>query len=186
MGILYIIATPIGNLKDITLRAVEILKEVDFIVCEDTRQTLKLLNHYNINKPLISYFQHSKLSKIEQIAAELAQGKKLALVTDAGTSRISDPGGLLIKYITDNIKQKLGEIKIIPIPGPCAAITALSFSGFPADKFLFLGFPPRKHGRRKFFNEATASRYTVVFYESCHRIEKSMEQLKELAPEKPI
>jgi 16S rRNA (cytidine1402-2'-O)-methyltransferase len=176
MGILYIIATPIGNLKDITLRALEVLKEVDFILCEDTRQTAKLLNHYGISKPLVSYFQHSRISKIEHIIDLLNQGKNLALVTDAGTPGISDPGNLLIEHITHNIKQE--GVKIIPIPGASAVATALSISGFPADKFIFMGFPPHKKGREKFFKEIADAKYTIVFYESVHRIVKALEQLK--------
>ena len=136
MGILYVAATPLGNLKDITLRALETLKEADFIICEDTRQTIKLLNHYGISKPLIGYFQHSKFSKIEQILDLLKQGKTLVLVTDAGTPGISDPGGKLIETII----SQLPEVSIIPIPGPSAVIAALSVSGFPADKFIFLVF----------------------------------------------
>ena len=169
MGTLYIIATPLGNLGDITLRALETLKSVDLVACEDTRQTLKLLNRYQISKPLVSYFQHSKLSKIEYIAEQLAQGKNIALVTDAGTPGISDPGGKLVGQLllfersavgaesrTDNLglstssRNKL-SIKIIPIPGPCATVAALSICGFPADKFVFMGFPPHKKGRNKYF-----------------------------------
>jgi 16S rRNA (cytidine1402-2'-O)-methyltransferase len=174
MGILYIVATPLGNLKDITLRALEVLKEVDLIVCEDTRQTLKLLNHYQISKPLVSYFQHSKLGKIEYIMEQLKQGKKVALVTDAGTPGISDPGGKLIELITNYLPL----ITICPIPGPNAAISALSISGFAADRFIFMGFPPHKKGRNKFFNEVAQTKYTVVFYESTHRILKTLSQLK--------
>lgn len=188
MGVLYIIATPLGNLKDITLRALEVLKEVDLVVCEDTRQTIKLLNRYQISKPLVSYFQHSKLSKIEHIACQLAAGKNLALVTDAGTPGISDPGGKLVgllvsKFLNlENLKTySEAELKslltIIPIPGPCAVVAALSISGFPADKFVFLGFPPHKKGREKFFKEVAKIKYTVVFYESTHRILKTLEQL---------
>ncbi len=176
MGILYIVATPLGNLKDITLRALEVLKGADLIVCEDTRQTLKLLNHYNISKPLASYFQHSKLAKIEYIIGELRQGKKVVLVTDAGTPGISDPGGKLIELITNHLPL----ITICPIPGPNAAIAALSVSGFPADKFIFVGFPPHKKGRDKFFSEVAEAKYTVVFYESTHRIIKTLNQLKEI------
>ena len=175
MGVLYIIATPLGNLKDITLRALEILKEVDLIVCEDTRQTAKLLNRYNISKPLTSYFQHSKLSKIDYIAQQLKQRKKVALVTDAGTPGISDPGGKLVKEVIESLSS---QVKIVPIPGPNAAIAALSVSGFPADKFVFMGFPPHKKGREKFFKEVAETKYTVVFYESKHRILKTLGQLK--------
>ena len=144
---LYILATPIGNLADITLRALEILRSVDFILCEDTRVTKKLLEHYKTDKPLISYHQHSKLQKMEEIKKMLEQGKNLALVSDAGTPGISDPGGLLIEYI----HEKLPETKIVPIPGASAVAAALSICGFPADKFIFLGFPPNKKGRQNFF-----------------------------------
>jgi 16S rRNA (cytidine1402-2'-O)-methyltransferase len=176
MGILYIVATPIGNLKDITFRAIETLKEVDLILCEDTRQTIKLLNYYNISKPLISYFQHSKISKIDYILNQLKQGKKLALVTDAGTPGISDPGGKLIEIIT----TRLPACSIVSIPGPSALTTALSISGLPADKFIFMGFPPSKKGREKFFKKILESEYTVVFYESAHRILKTLSQLNNL------
>ena len=183
MGILYIVATPLGNLKDITLRALEALKEVDLVVCEDTRQTLKLLNHYEIKKPLVSYFQHSKLSKIDYIAGQLAGGKNVALVTDAGTPGISDPGGLLVNKVTSGQANK---VKVVPIPGPCAAVAALSISGFPADKFVFLGFPPQKKGREKYFKEVAAADRTVVFYESTHRIVKTLEQLIKALPQRQI
>lgn len=184
MAILYIVATPIGNLKDISIRALDILKEVDLIVCEDTRQTLKLLNHYGISKPLVSYFQHSKLSKVEYIIEQLRQEKNLALVTDAGTPGISDPGGKLIEQL---INWTVGQLKIVPIPGPNAAITALSISGFPTDKFIFLGFPPHKKGRNKFFKEIAEAKYTVVFYESPYRILKTLGQIKTvLSPERKI
>ncbi len=179
MGTLYIIATPIGNLKDITLRALEVLKEADLVVCEDTRQTIKLMNHYLIKKPLVSYFQHSKLSRVEQIAGELVQGKKVALVTDAGTPGISDPGGKLIEQL---INSSIEQLKIVPIPGPNAAVAALSVSGFPTDRFIFMGFPPHKKGRNKFFDEVAGAKYTVVFYESPHRILKALEQLKDSLP----
>jgi 16S rRNA (cytidine1402-2'-O)-methyltransferase len=193
MGILYIVATPIGNLKDITQRALEVLREADLIVCEDTRETIKLLNHYQISKPLVSYFQHSKLAKIDYIISQLKTGKKVALVTDAGTPGISDPGGKLISLLVDKFKslknlQTYSEaegraelddlLTISPVPGPNAAIAALSVSGFPADKFIFMGFPPHKKGREKYFREVAEAKYTVVFYESTHRILKTLEQLK--------
>jgi len=175
-GILYIVATPIGNLKDITLRALETLKEADSILCEDTRQTIKLLNHYNISKPLISYFQHSRISKIDYILEQLKQGEKMALVTDAGTPGISDPGGKLVEIITTH----LPSCQIIPIPGPSALIAALSVSGFPVDKFIFMGFPPAKKGRERFFKKVAESEYAVVFYESTYRILKTLKQLDNL------
>ncbi|MDP2950818.1 MAG: 16S rRNA (cytidine(1402)-2'-O)-methyltransferase [bacterium] len=170
---LYIVATPIGNLKDITERAIETLRGVDFVLCEDTLHSKKLLNHYNIQTPLISYHQHSKLQKIDYIVSLLKEGKNLALITDAGTPNISDPGGKLI----EEALKSLPDVEVIPIPGPCALTTALSTSGMPADKFLFLGFPPAKKGRNKFFNEVLSSPHTVVFYESCHRILRTLKEL---------
>lgn len=173
-GKLYIVATPIGNLADITLRALETLKSVDFILCEDTRVGKKLLNHYKINKPLISYHHHSNAKKMKEIEGRIEEGKNLALITDAGTPGISDPGNLLIEQITKNNK----ELEVIPIPGPCALITALSISGFPTDKFIFMGFPPHKNKRQKFFKEVAAAEHTTVFYESGHRIKKCLGELK--------
>ena len=174
MSTLYVLATPIGNLQDITLRALETLKGVDFIICEDTRVTAKLLARYEIQKSMVCYFQHSRLSRMDEIVARLVKGENAALVTDAGTPGISDPGGLLIKQINQLANQL---INIIPIPGPCAAVTALSVSGLPTDKFLFLGFPPHKKGRQKFWTRLLAAEETVVFYESCHRIIKSLNEL---------
>lgn len=182
MGILYIVATPIGNLQDITLRALEILRKVDLIACENTRHSLKLLNHFSIAKPLVSYFQHSKISKMEYIFEQLEEGKNIALVTDAGTPGISDPGGKLISQFLEWQPQ----LKVVSIPGPCAAITALSISGFPTDNFIFLGFPPHKKGRETFFKKIAEAEETVVFYESSHRILKALEKLKEFAPEKKL
>lgn len=177
MAILYAVATPIGNLEDISLRALRILKEVDFIICEDTRVTSKLLAHYEIQKSLVSYFQHSHLSRVEEIIERLKRGQNAALVTDAGTPGISDPGGVLIKLIN----EKLGsEIKIVPLPGPCAAMAALSISGVPTDKFLFLGFPPHKKGRQTYWRRVLEAKETVVFYESCHRIVKALQELQKL------
>jgi len=174
MNILYIISTPIGNLEDISLRAITSLKQVDLILCEDTRVTKKLLDHYQIEKPLLSYHQHSKLQKINYILDLLKSGKNLALVSDAGTPGISDPGNLLIKEIV----EKLGEkVKIIPVPGPSAGITVASISGFPMDRFLFMGFPPAKRKRKKFFKEVIESKYPVIFYESPYRILKTLQEL---------
>lgn len=176
MATLFVVATPIGNLEDISLRALKTLKEVDFILAEDTRQTLKLLNHFEIKKPVISYFQHSRMSKIEHILDLLDQGKNLALVSDAGTPGVNDPGGKLV----EGVFKRFGDsVKIVPVPGPNAAIAALSVSGFNADKFLFLGYPPHKKGRKKFFEEISESRYVVVFYESVHRILKTLKEVSE-------
>jgi len=168
----YIIATPIGNLEDITLRALKILQEVDVVLCEDTRVTRKLLDHYKIkNKKLEAYHQHTSEKKVERLV-ELIQKNKVALVTDAGTPGISDPGNKLISEIVKN-----NQTKIIPIPGASAVTTALSISGFPTDKFLFKGFIPHKKGRQKFLQEILQNKNTVVFYESPHRILKCLEQL---------
>lgn len=181
---LYIIATPIGNLSDITLRAIETLKAVDFILCEDTRVTKNLLDHYQISKPLISYHQHSDEKKVNEIKELLEQGKNLALVTDAGTPGISDPGEKLISSLT--MGQWSNET-MTPIPGPSAVITALSISGFKSDRFIFMGFPPHKNKRLKFFKEVAENKYTTVFYESNHRIKKCLENLKEvLKPDRQI
>ena len=183
MGKLYIVATPIGNLEDITLRALRILKEVDLVLCEDTRQTRKLLDRYEIKTPTLSYHQHSKMQKVDQIIDFLRSGKDLALVSDAGTPAISDPGGKLV----EEVLRALGEeTKIIPIPGTSAVATAASISGFPTDKFLFLGFPPHKHGRAAFFKMVAAAEGTVIFYESTHRILKSLEELRAAAGERRV
>jgi 16S rRNA (cytidine1402-2'-O)-methyltransferase len=177
IGKLYIVATPIGNLGDITLRALEILKSVDFILCEDTRVTGKLLAHFEIKTPTISYHQHSKSNKVDWIISLLEEGKNLALVTDAGTPGISDPGNELINQLTNKL---VNDFRIIPVPGPSAAIAATSVSGFPTDKFLFLGFPPHKNKRQKFFKEVAGSEHTVCFYESNHRIAKCLKELSEV------
>jgi 16S rRNA (cytidine1402-2'-O)-methyltransferase len=173
MTSLYVIATPIGNLEDITNRALRILSEVDLILCEDTRETKKLLDRYGIKTPTLSYHQHSEVRKVEEIMALLKEGKNLALVSDAGTPGISDPGSMLINKI---VAEKL-EVNIIPLPGPSAFLAAISISGFPADRFLFLGFPPVKKRRNKFFEEVTSSKHPVVFYESTHRIVKTLTEL---------
>lgn len=173
MPTLYVVATPIGNLGDFSLRGLRILKEVDLILCEDTRTTKKLLARYQISKPTISYHQHSRLAKIKYILEQLKQGRDLALVSEAGTPGISDPGAKLINFLVD----QLPHLKIIPIPGPSALITALSIAGRPADKFIFLGFPPAKKKRKKFFQEIAQAKYTVVFFESPHRIIRTLEEL---------
>lgn len=179
-GILYIVATPIGNLEDITLRAIRTLQEADLIACEDTRVTRKLLDHYDIKKPVISYFQHSKLSKISQIIGVLKSGKNVALVTDAGTPGISDPGNKLVEEAVKN------NIRIIPIPGPSGITALTSVAGIDMQKFIYLGFPPHKKGRETFFKEAIASKYPVIYYDSVHRVIKNLELLLSLAPEKKI
>jgi len=175
MAILYIVATPIGNLEDISARALRILSEVDLILAEDTRVTRKLLSRYQINKPLISYHQHSQLQRIDYILKLLKEGKNLALVSDAGTPGISDPGNLLIERV---VQESVEGVKVVPIPGPSALTAVVSLSGFPMDRFLFLGFPPAKKKRKRFFEEVANSRYPVIFYESRYRIMKTLEELK--------
>ncbi|MDO8639595.1 MAG: 16S rRNA (cytidine(1402)-2'-O)-methyltransferase [bacterium] len=174
MAILFIVATPIGNLQDISSRALEVLKGVDLILCEDTRETKKLLDYYKINVPTLSYHQHSEIKKSEEIARLLKAGKNLALVSDAGTPGISDPGNKLVSFITANTGL---QISIVPIPGPSAVTAAASISGFSMDRFLFLGFPPAKRKRKKFFEEVLSSKYPVIFYESPHRIIKTLKEL---------
>ena len=177
MSTLYIVATPIGNLEDLTFRALRVLKGVDLILCEDTRVTKKLLDHYQIKTPTLSYHQHSKLKKVNYILEQLKQEKNLALVSDAGTPGISDPGNKLIKAI---IASPGLVAEIIPVPGPSAVTCAVSVSGFPMDKFIFIGFPPTKRKRKKFFEEVINSKYPVIFYESPHRIIKTLSELQSL------
>ena len=182
MSKFYVVATPIGNMGDITLRAIEILKEVDLILCEDTRETKKILQKYNINTLTMSYHTQSKLSKTDKIFELLKERKNLALVSDAGTPTISDPGTMLIS----KIKENLGDIEIIPIPGASAVIAALSASGLPAHEFTFLGFLPHKKGRESLFKEIAESKRTMVFYESPHRILKTLESLQKFCPNKKV
>lgn len=178
MSTLYIVSTPIGNLHDIGLRALDILRSVDLILGEDTRVTKKLLTHYQIKTRLLSYHQHSKLKKVNYILELLKKGKDLALVSDAGTPGISDPGN---KLVSEVIKSLSDKVKIVPIPGPSAVTAAASISGFPMDKFLFLGFPPTKRKRKKFFEKIVNSEYPVVFFESPHRILKTLNELNSIS-----
>lgn len=171
----YIVATPIGNLEDITFRAIKTLKEVDLILCEDTRVTKKLLQKYEINTPTMSYHQHSKISKIDKIFEMIEAGKNIALVSDAGTPTISDPGSFLVSETTKRFGK---ETEIIAIPGASALVSALSISGLPVDQFLFLGFLPHKKGRETLFKEIAETKRTIAFYESPHRILKTLESLK--------
>ncbi len=180
MGTLYIVATPIGNLEDITRRALRILSEVDLILCEDTRNTKVLLDHYQIKTPTLSYHQHSRLEKVEHIVQLLKEGKSLAMVSDAGTPGISDPGNQLLELA---IKELKDNVKIAPIPGVSALTAAVSISGFPMDKFVFMGFPPVKKRRSRFFEEVINSKYPVIFYESPYRIIKSLKELSSLRTE---
>ncbi len=174
----YIVATPIGNLEDVSRRALRILSEVDLILCEDTRLTQKLLNHFGINKPAISYHQHSRIQKIDYIINLLKQGKNLALVSDAGTPGISDPGNKLIKEIVSKFGEKT---TIIPIPGASAITAIASVAGFSMDRFLFLGFPPHKNKRQKFFRAIIESKYPIIVYESPHRILRTLNELMVLS-----
>jgi 16S rRNA (cytidine1402-2'-O)-methyltransferase len=177
MANLYIVATPIGNLEDISLRALRILKEVDLILCEDTRVTKKLLDCYQIKKPLLSYHQHSRLQKIDYIISLLKEGKNLALVSDSGTPGVSDPGNKLVEEVINRLRE---DVKIIPIPGPSALTCAASVSGFPMEKFLFLGFLPKKKKRKKVLKEIVDSKYPVIFYESPYRIVETLKELEDM------
>lgn len=177
---LYIVATPIGNLSDLSSRAKEILGSVDLILCEDTRVTKKLLERFEIKTPVQSYHQHSKISKIEGIITLLKAGKNIALVSDAGTPGVSDPGNLLIE---EAYKQLGEDLKIAPIPGPSAMAAAASIAGFAMDKFVFLGFPPQKNKRQKYFKELLAYDCPVIFYESPYRIIKTLKEIEALDKE---
>jgi len=175
MPILYIVATPIGNLGDISQRAINTLKTSDLILCEDTRVTRTLLNSFEVKAEAISYHQHTSQEKINALLEFSRQGKVLSLVSDAGTPGISDPGN---KFIEEFLKAFGTEAQIIPIPGPSALATLASIAGFAMDKFIFFGFPPHKNKRQKYFQELLSFEYPVIFYESCHRIIKSLEDIE--------
>lgn len=180
-GELYLVATPIGNLEDITLRAIRILKEADLIVAEDTRHTLKLLNHLEITKPMLSFQRHSDEKRKETIIKKLENGEKIALVTDAGTPGISDPGEEIVK---EAIKR---NIKISPVPGPCALICALITSGLDTTNFLFLGFLPMNNKNRKeVLKEIKYSKNTIIIYEAPHKLKETLIDLKEILEERKI
>ena len=183
MNTLYVVATPIGNLEDITLRALRVLKEADIIVCEDTRVTQRLLKHYGIvGKQLTAYNEQKSGVSAEKIIKLLKEGKNLALVTDAGTPGISDPGAFLISQI----REQLGDgVQIVSIPGPSALTATLSIAGVPVHDFIFLGFLPHKKGRETFFKEIAVSERAVVFYESPHRIIKTLESLSRFLEVQP-
>jgi 16S rRNA (cytidine1402-2'-O)-methyltransferase len=182
MSKFYVVGTPIGNLEDITYRAVRVLSEVDLILCEDTRVTRNLLDRYEIKTPTMSYHAQSKISKADKILELIGEGKNLALVSDAGTPTISDPGSLLVSQI----KESYPEIEVIVIPGPSAVISALSISGISVAEFTFLGFLPHKKGRETLFKEIGVSERVMVFYESPHRIIKTLESLEKFAPTKRV
>jgi len=178
---LYIVATPIGNLKDITFRAIEVLKAVDLIACEDTRHTKIILKHYAIKTPATSFFQHNRFTKGEYLLRLLKEGKNIALVSDAGTPGISDPGYNLVNLAITN------AIPMTLIPGPTALVNALVLSGKPTHKFIFEGFLPNKPiARRNRLNELAKLDYTLVFYESCHRILELLEDIKQVWPGKEV
>ncbi|MDD3481059.1 MAG: 16S rRNA (cytidine(1402)-2'-O)-methyltransferase [Patescibacteria group bacterium] len=179
-GKLYIVATPIGNLGDITLRAIETLKSVDVIACEDTRVTSKLLARHEIKKTLISYHQHSKAGRIDEIVRRLLAGDDIALVSDAGTPGMSDPGKSLIEKA---IKE---DIEIVPVPGPSTLATILSVSAFNLHEFVFLGFMPSKKGRQTKLKEIAGEKRPVILFESVHRIKKLMSELLEFVGDREI
>ncbi|MDP3957023.1 MAG: 16S rRNA (cytidine(1402)-2'-O)-methyltransferase [bacterium] len=179
-GTLYIVATPIGNLSDITLRALETLKLVDAILCEDTRVTSKLLAHYAIKKPLVSCHEHTDERKLSQIIERLQKGESFAFVSDAGTPGLSDPGNRLVELAL------AAGISVIPIPGVSALATIVSVAGINMQEFVFRGFPPHKKGRETFFKAVAESVVPVVYYESPHRVMKNLELLLKFAPEKKL
>ena len=180
-GHLYIVATPIGNLEDITLRAINTLRDVDIIAAEDTRHTLKLLNHFEISKPLISYHRHNEDTKTEVLIKELINGKDIALVSDAGTPGICDPGEEIIK---ECIEQ---DIEVIPIPGACAMINALICSGISTKEFIFIGFLPlNKKLRKEKLEEIQKANKTLILYEAPHKLESTLKDLKPILEERKI
>lgn len=180
-GTLYVVATPIGNLEDITFRAVRILGEVDRIACEDTRQTRKLLDRYGIATPLVSYHEHNEQTRSEELLRDLLSGKNLALVSDAGTPLIADPGYRLVRKAREN------GIAVTPVPGPSAILAALSASGLASDAFLFGGFlPSKKSQRRKLLEGLKTSRATLVLYEAPHRILETLSDITEILGDRPV
>jgi len=178
-GTLYIVATPIGNLEDITLRAIRVLKEVDLIACEDTRHTRKLLAYYQISKPTISYHEHNEPERAAELIKKLEAGQSIALVSDAGTPLISDPGFRIVREAVAR------DLNVVAIPGPSALIAALSASGLPTTEFTFAGFlPPRQTARRARFKQLADANSTLVFYEAPHRIKAALEDAREVLGER--
>jgi 16S rRNA (cytidine1402-2'-O)-methyltransferase len=178
---LYLVATPIGNLEDITARALRVLRECDVVAAEDTRHSGRLLKHFDISKPLLSYFQFNEAKRAEEILARLARGEKVALITDAGTPGVSDPGERVVKAAI------AAGFRVEPVPGPCALIAALTASGLPTEEFHFIGFLPHKSGQRH--NRLTALKEmsgTIAIYESPHRIDKLLGELNEIFPERDV
>ena len=179
-GTLFIVATPIGNLGDMTLRALETLKSVDSILCEDTRVTSRLLAHYEIKRPLVSCHEHTDDSKLKQLIERLEQGESLAFVSDAGTPGLSDPGNKLVSLALES------DIAVVPIPGVSALATLVSVAGIDMREFAFLGFPPHKKGRETFFRKVAATEMPVMYYESPHRVLKNLELLASFASGKRV
>ncbi|HEU0051406.1 MAG TPA: 16S rRNA (cytidine(1402)-2'-O)-methyltransferase [Patescibacteria group bacterium] len=180
-GTLYVIATPIGNLEDITLRAQRTLGEVDAILCEDTRVTSKLLTHLSVHRPLTPLHEHSEKLVLDKTIARLKAGESLAYVSDAGSPGVNDPGGKLVEACYE------AKIPVVPIPGASALTTAISVCGFPMDEFLYVGFVPHKKGRETMFREMAERKIPTIFFESTHRIEKTLEQIRNrLNPERII
>jgi 16S rRNA (cytidine1402-2'-O)-methyltransferase len=180
-GTLYLVATPIGNLEDITLRALRVLRECDAVAAEDTRHSGKLLKHFGISKPLLSYFQFNEAKRSEEIIERLGRGEKIALVTDAGSPGISDPGERVVRAAI------AAGLRVEAVPGPCALIAGLTASGLPTDEFHFIGFLPHKSGQRK--NKLESLRATpgvLIFYESPFRVEKLLVELNEVFPEREV
>lgn len=175
MATLYVVGTPIGNLKDTTLRAIEVLKSVDVVACEDTRVTGKLLHHFGISKPMMSLNARNEKRKVGEVVSMLKGGKSVALVSDAGTPAISDPGSFLVSRVREECEE---EVTIVSIPGTSAVTAALSISGLPSSDFLFLGFLPHKKGRETLMKEIAKSKRTVVFYESPHRVLAMLKKLE--------
>src|SRR5271170_2804239 len=180
LGALYLVGTPIGNLEDITLRALRILKEVDQIACEDTRHTLKLLNHFEINRPLVSYHEHNELTRASELVLAMEKGSRIALVSDAGMPLVSDPGHRLVTLAIRH------QIPVVPIPGASAVIAALAASGLPNEEFLFLGFLPARTGeRRRALEHLRIEDRTLIFYEAPHRIAETIADALEILGDRP-
>jgi len=179
-GCLYVVATPIGNLEDISMRALRILKEADVVACEDTRQTLKLLSHFDISKRLVSYHEHNEMTRAAEIVIELEQGAKVALVSDAGTPAISDPGHRLVSLCLRH------GIRVVPVPGASAFVAALAASGMPIEQFVFVGFvPPRPTERRKALRALASDTRTLALYEAPHRLLDTLEDILEILGNRP-
>ena len=181
MGTLYIVATPIGNLEDLTMRALRVLREVDLIACEDTRQTSKLLGHFGVAKPVISYYEHNESARAVELVNRIKSGANIALVTDAGTPLLSDPGYRLVRAAID------ASLMVVPIPGVSAAVTALSAAGLPTDEFRFCGFLPARSSQRRKRLEALADEScTLVFYETPHRILEALDEIENVMGARPV